>query len=63
MESYQQRVIDEKTELDEKISKLQLFISSEKFSQVKPEEQERLVRQHGFMIQYSNVLKERIEKF
>jgi hypothetical protein len=63
MEAYQERVVLEKNELDEKISKLSTFISSEKFSSVKEDEVNRLRNQLSIMIDYSNILGERISNF
>jgi hypothetical protein len=61
---YQQRVIDEKSELDDKISKLGDFISSSSIFQSLPsEEKERLVRQKSCMGEYSEILGERISAF
>jgi len=63
MEAYQERVVLEKKELDDKISKLSPFIGSEKFSSVKEEEANRLRNQLSIMIDYSNILGERIDNF
>jgi hypothetical protein len=63
MEAYQERVVLEKKELDEKISKLSPFISSEKFLSVEQNEADRLRNQLSVMIDYSNILGERIANF
>tara|TARA_R100001086_G_scaffold166609_1_gene90371 strand:+ start:448 stop:651 length:204 start_codon:yes stop_codon:yes gene_type:complete len=64
MESYQQRVVDEKRELDEKATKLSNFIgTSDTFVTIDPEEQERLKEQCEIMWQYSDILGKRIEAF
>ena len=62
---HQQRVIDEKRELDDKLQKLTAFISSEKFSTIVKDEAERgrLVCQEETMKDYSAILAERIEAF
>ena len=62
---HQQRVIEEKRELDEKLQKLTLFISSEKFCEIVRSEEERgrLVCQEEAMKYYSEILGERIEAF
>lgn len=60
---YQQRVIDEKNELDEKLSALRQFLESDKFAQVDPEEQRRMQDQAKYMQQYSDVLWLRIDNF
>ena len=63
MAPHQQRVIDEKAALDEKLSKLNEFGRGEFFLTLPPEEQERLTRQSKIMDQYSVVLGERISAF
>lgn len=62
---HQQRVVDEKRELDDKLQKLTAFISSEKFSTIVQDEAERgrLVCQEETMKDYSAILAERIEAF
>jgi hypothetical protein len=63
MKDYQQRVVDEKKELDEKINKLEQFITSEKINSVDPNEAFRLKTQLVTMINYSEILGERIKFF
>mgnify|MGYP001497720763 CR=1 FL=1 len=63
MQAYQERVVLEKKELDEKIGKLSPFIGSEKFLSVKEDEANRLRNQLSIMIDYSNILGERIANF
>ena len=63
MQAYQQRVIEEKQELDKKLGALTLFMASASFRVVDIEEQGRLKRQQTFMRAYSHVLSERIEAF
>lgn len=61
---YQVRVIDEKNELDVKISALHKFIEeSLVFAGLKQDEQGRLRSQRTFMEQYSLILGERIAAF
>ena len=62
---HQQRVIEEKRELDEKIQKLTAFIYSEKFVSIVSDEDERLrlLQQDEVMRQYSRVLCNRIASF
>jgi hypothetical protein len=60
MEAYQQRVIDEKTELDTKLNKLVTFLNTTTFESLPPAEQRRLWLQQIFMGQYSAILGERI---
>jgi|TARA_B110000908_G_C10070932_1_gene365041 hypothetical protein len=61
MEDYQQRVIDEKNELDEKIAGLSKFLGN--VNQVPSDERVRMHTQLGLMEQYSLVLGQRIEAF
>lgn len=60
---HQQRVIDEKTELDDKISRLKPFFTSAIFAGLPQPERERMCRQLPLMEQYSEVLGERIAAF
>lgn len=60
---YQQRVIDEASELAKKIDKLKPFINSEKFDSVDKQEQILMIQQLGYMTSYLKILKERIDNF
>ena len=61
---HEQRVIDERHELDTKVAALFVFINeSPIFAKLDDAEQGRLKRQLDYMIEYSFVLKERIEAF
>jgi hypothetical protein len=63
MEAYQQRVIDEKSDLDLKILKLDDFRHGSIYPTLPEEERSRLTRQYCHMKDYSDVLGERIESF
>lgn len=64
MEAYQERVIAEKNELDERATKLSDFIGlSPEFEKIAPEEQERMKVQNDLMWQLSEVLGQRIRNF
>ncbi len=63
MQPHQQRVLDEKRELDEKISKLIQFFPAGTFLVLPRAEQERLRRQETVMLAYSDILGERIAAF
>jgi hypothetical protein len=64
MELHQQRVIDEKRDLDEKATKLSNFIGLNPiFANIDTEEQERLKEQCEIMWQYSEILGKRIAAF
>lgn len=61
---HQQRVIDEKRELDERLSKLDAFIlDNPLYLQLQTDEQDRLSRQSRAMAAYSGILDERIASF
>lgn len=62
---HQQRVVQEKKELDEKLSKLSAFIDSPNFTITVNDENEiaRLVCQEEIMKDYSEILAERIAAF
>lgn len=59
---FQQRVIDEKEELDTKITNLNTFLTKGGF-EIRTDELNRLIKQLAVMREYSNILKERIENF
>lgn len=65
MQPFQQRVIDEKTDLDAKIEKLTEFTDATNhlFTTLPEDEQVRLGRQLAIMTDYSKVLGERISFF
>lgn len=65
MEPHQQRVVDEKIELDEKLNKLTAFVglNNSIFNSLPSQEQLRLSRQRHIMEQYLEVLGERIAAF
>lgn len=56
-------MVDEKSELDEKYRKLHDFIAGPTFRSLPIEEQDRMSRQQLAMLEYSNVLGERIDCF
>jgi hypothetical protein len=64
LQEFQQRVLDEKKDLDDKLDKLKAFINTdEKFLRLSVGEQLRLERQAEIMQDYSDVLTERIASF
>ena len=63
MAPHQQRVVDEKTELDSKLKKLDTFGRTEFYGTLPADEQGRLNRQHSVMEEYSRILGERIAAF
>jgi hypothetical protein len=63
MAPHQLRVVTEREELVIKLDKLTEFLKGDFFGTLPKDEQERLLRQHGIMEQYTNVLAERIANF
>jgi hypothetical protein len=64
MQPHEERVVDEKNVLDEKLVKLQNFIEHNKIFQALPnDDKELLERQEVYMSDYSQVLAERIARF
>ena len=64
MQPHQQRVVDEKTELDAKANALSQFIgNSPIFETLDAAEQERLKEQNDVMWKYSEILGARIAAF
>lgn len=63
LQPFQERVAQEKAELDEKLGKLKAFRRSPSFKTLPVEERDRLSRQESAMDCYSGVLGERIEAF
>ena len=61
--AYQKRVIEEKEQLDIKISKLDVFIGSDKFRELEIVEKTLLEIQIERMERYSNILSQRIKLF
>ena len=63
MEPYQQRVVDEKADLDVSLERLKAFIGTGRFDLLGADERRRLKHQAICMIGYSSVLGERIANF
>lgn len=63
MKPHQQRVVEEKAELDDKLGKLVEFIQSGVFSTIDPFEQVNLRDQSRAMAEYSRILGVRIANF
>ena len=60
---HMQRVVDEKAELDSKLTKLTAFIGTPVFEQLKPNDKELLRLQAVTMSSYSDILEARINNF
>lgn len=63
MKPHQQRVVEEKTELDDKLGKLQKFIQGDVFSTIDLFERVHLRDQSRAMAEYSRILGVRIANF
>lgn len=60
MEAFVERMIVEKDELQDKVTKLEKFVTGEKFKELKGLEQVYLKEQLKFMKGYLSVLRQRI---
>ena len=60
---HQQRVVEEKAELDLKLEKLTIFLASDKLKLIDDDEALRLIKQSNIMKRYSDVLDQRIKAF
>lgn len=63
MQPHQQRVVDEKKELDDKIERLTAFTKGDIFKSIDDEDQRLLVKQLSEMGSYSETLASRIARF
>ena len=63
MQPHQQRVVTEKDELAEKLTKLNAFIGGEIYNGLPEDERTRLARQATAMKDYLDILNERIQAF
>jgi hypothetical protein len=63
MLAYQQRVVDEKAELDEKREKLLAFFNTDLFRGLGQSEKDRLRIQYSVMGVYSEILHQRVTAF
>jgi len=63
MQPHQQRVIVERDELSEKLTKLNVFIGGQIYYSLADAERARLAKQAGIMKAYLDILNERIEVF
>lgn len=63
MEPYQQRVVDERKELEDRIVKLEKFINDKRFNELSYAHQRLLSKQKLIMCDYSDILDARIQLF
>lgn len=60
---WQQRVVDERDQLDDRLQKLRAFFKTPQFEKL-PEDDQRVLRQQSvFMGEYLSILEYRISKF
>ena len=60
---HQQRVVNEKNELDFKREALDEFMGGELFCTLSEDEQIRMIKQSNAMMEYSEILGERVKAF
>ena len=63
MQAHQQRVVDERDQLAEKLTRLNSFIGGDIVKGLPVEERIRLARQAGAMKEYLDILNDRINAF
>lgn len=66
MQPHEERVVDEKVQLDEKLAKLKAFCFERRspiFDKLPPEDRDLLEDQYTVMLRYSEILARRIERF
>ena len=63
MQQHELRVVEEKTQLDERLEKLVKFTCSEMFTSLGDTEQDLMILQQNLMMQLSHVLGCRIKAF
>ena len=61
--TYQQRVIQERNDLDWRLGNLVAFFASVRFALLPEEDQQLLKRQADVMAEYSHILTKRIARF
>jgi hypothetical protein len=63
MMSWQDRVVEEARQLDERLGKIELYLACSEFTRLDPMDRERLKAQCRVMRWYSEILHDRIESF
>lgn len=62
MEGFKRRLIEEQVQLEDKLTKLNAFIESEKSKSIDPVQRSLLIVQAGAMHTYNECLKERLSR-
>jgi len=63
LEDWQQRVVDEQSELFDRLEKLVEFTQTDQFKKLPADKQDQLVQQASCMNAYNDILTARIEAF
>lgn len=63
LQPFQQPVVDEKKDLDDKIQKLRSFLDTEAFKKLHSIDQDLLFKQLSIMAIYSETLQQRLVRF
>jgi hypothetical protein len=63
LEAHQERVLEERTQLNDRLLKLDSFLYTEKFNCLSMDDQDLLVQQQRIMTEYLDVLDQRIANF
>jgi hypothetical protein len=63
VEAHQERVLEERTQLNDRLVKLDSFLYTEKFNCLSMDDQDLLITQQAIMEQYLDVLDQRIANF
>jgi hypothetical protein len=63
MQAFQERVIQEQKELEEKLDKLTDFLQTDTFLNLEEKDRELLLAQHTHMVAYNTTLALRIKRF
>jgi len=63
VEAHQERVLEERTQLNDRLVKLDSFLYTEKFNCLSMDDQDLLITQQAFMERYLDVLDQRIANF
>lgn len=63
LQDFQQRVVDEKQELDDKLDKLRVFLRSDRALALDFTDRSLLVMQERAMTDYTSILADRINRF
>lgn len=63
MQDWQMRVLMEKSELDDRLKRLQAFLASPEAKKIDPLQRDLMARQASYMQAYSTTLRERIDDF